>query len=120
MVEQRTSGVRVPARAAVRRRGAWTRCDAHDAPANGRLKLRYSRDGVTSELEAPVSRRAQEQQIVDIPLLYYYERDRDRVVSWVFFAIYKHTRTKAAREARILWIFKFRSGDSDRLEEVKE
>jgi len=91
-----------------------------DTPAKGRLKITYYRDGARTEVEAPVSRRAREQQIIDIPLLYYYEKDRDRVVRWVFFAIYKHTRTNAARETRILWLLKFRSGDSDRLEEVQE
>jgi len=90
------------------------------APAKSKVKIAYFRDGQRAEIEAPVSRRAQEQQIVDVPLLYYYEKDRNRVVFWVFFAIYKHTRTEAARETRILWLIKLRSGDSDRLEEVKE
>ncbi|MHC4953770.1 MAG: PDZ domain-containing protein [Planctomycetota bacterium] len=90
-----------------------------EAPKKGKLQLVYLRGQERLEIEVPVSRRAQEQQIIDVPLLYYYEKDGDRVVSWYFFAIYKHTRTAAARETRILWIFKFRAGDSDRLEEVK-
>jgi len=91
-----------------------------DAEKDAKLKITYMRDGERHEIEAPVSQRTQQQQMVDIPLLYYFERDRDRVTWWVFFGIYKHTRTAAATEARILWIFKARSGDSDRLEEVKE
>jgi len=91
-----------------------------DAPRKGRVKVVYLRDGARKEVEAPVTRRALEQQIIQIPLLYYYEKDRDHVTSWAFFAIYKHTRTRAAKETRILWLFKFRSGDSDRLEEVTE
>ena len=91
-----------------------------DAEKDAKLKITYVRGGERLEVEAPVSQRAKQQQMVDIPLLYYFERDRDRVTWWVFFGIYKHTRTAAATEARILWIFKARSGDSDRLEEVKE
>ncbi len=91
-----------------------------DAKKDAQLKITYMRAGERREVEAPVSQRTQQQQMVDVPLLYYFERDRDRVTWWVFFGIYKHTRTAAASEARILWIFKARSGDSDRLEEVKE
>ncbi|MEM8884668.1 MAG: PDZ domain-containing protein [Planctomycetota bacterium] len=91
-----------------------------DAPAKGRIKLKLVRGGETLEIDAPVSRRAQEQQITQIPLLYYFERDRDQTSFWVFLGIYKRVKTAAATDTRVLWFFKFRSGDSDRLEEVKE
>ncbi|MHC4938281.1 MAG: PDZ domain-containing protein [Planctomycetota bacterium] len=91
-----------------------------DAPNKGSVKLVFVRDGARMEIDGAVSRRAQEQQIAQVPLLYYFERDRDQRKFWVFFGIYKRVVTAAARETTILWFFKFRSGDSDRLEEVKE
>jgi len=91
-----------------------------EAPENAKLKVAFTRGGERREVEAAVSRRAQEQQIAQVPLLYYYEKDRDRKRFWVFFGAYKRIVTPAARETTVLWLFKFRSGDSDRLEEVSE
>jgi C-terminal processing protease CtpA/Prc len=91
-----------------------------DAPENARIPVVFLRQGERREVEAPVSRRAQEQQIAQVPLLYYYEKDRDRKKFWVFFGAYKRIVTPAARETTVLWLFKFRRGDSDRLEEVSE
>jgi C-terminal processing protease CtpA/Prc len=91
-----------------------------DAPEKGSVKLVYLRDKQRVELEAAVSRRAQEQQLTQVPLLYYFERDRDQKKFWVFFGIYKRVVTAAAKETTVLWFFKFRSGDSDRLEEATE
>ena len=91
-----------------------------DAPEDGKLKLVYLRDGARQTMQAAVSRRAQEQKIAQVPLLYYYEKDRDQKKWWVFFGIYKRTTTAAAKETLVFWLFKFRDGDSDRLEDVKE
>jgi hypothetical protein len=71
-------------------------------------------------LEAPVSRRAQEVKKVTIPLLYGYEKDRDRKKTWFLLWIYQHTKTPAAWETRIFWFFVLRGGDADRLEEVDQ
>jgi hypothetical protein len=57
---------------------------------------------------------------VTIPLLYGYEKDRDRKKTWVFFWVYQHTRTPVAWETRLFWFFVLRGGDADRLEEVEE
>ena len=85
-----------------------------------RIALALMRGENRLELEPAVSRRVQEAKVVDIPLLYYFERDRDRTVFSVLLGIVKRTRTKAAAELRLLWIFKLRSGDADVLEEVEE
>jgi hypothetical protein len=91
-----------------------------DAPKKGNVAIALIREGKRREVELPVSRRTHEQKMTDIPLLYYYEKDRDRTTVSVFLGIYKRVKTRAAAETRILWIFKFRSGDADRLEEVSE
>ncbi|MHC4340591.1 MAG: PDZ domain-containing protein [Planctomycetota bacterium] len=91
-----------------------------DAPRDEEVKVVYVRAGERFVIEAPVSRRATETTRVRIPLLYHYTRDRDRTTSWIFLGIFKHTRTPAAWETRVLWLFKFRGGDADRLVEVEE
>lgn len=91
-----------------------------DAPKKGTVAIVLLREGTRRTLELPVSRRAHEQKMIDIPLLFYYEKDRDRTTVSIFLGIFKRTKTRAAAETRILWIFKFRAGDADRLEEVSE
>lgn len=91
-----------------------------DAPSKGTVTITFVRDGKRIERELPVSRRAHEQKLIDIPVLYYYEKDRDRTTVSILLGIFKRTKTRAAAETRILWFFKFRSGDADRLEEVDE
>lgn len=91
-----------------------------DAEENGAVKVAYLDDGARREIEAPVTRRATETTKVSIPLLYYYEKDRSTKRMSIFFWIYQHKRTPAAWETKIFWIFKFRGGDADRLEEVKQ
>ena len=89
-----------------------------NAPAQGKVALRYVREGLSHELEAPVSRRARETKRVSIPLLYGYTKQGDFKRIWIFFGLYKHTRSAAAWEVRLLWLFKFRGGDADRIEEI--
>jgi C-terminal processing protease CtpA/Prc len=91
-----------------------------DAPRDDSVKLVYVRGGERFVIEAPVSRRATETTRVRIPLIYHYTRERDLTTSWIFLGIFKHTRTPAAWETRVLWLFKFRGGDADRLVEVEE
>jgi S1-C subfamily serine protease len=91
-----------------------------EAPKDGKLKLTYMRGEERHSVEAAVTRRARQTQMVSIPLLYYYEQDRGTKTVSIFFAIYKRTSTPAASETRILWIFRFRGGDADRLDEVEE
>ncbi|MHC4971306.1 MAG: PDZ domain-containing protein [Planctomycetota bacterium] len=88
------------------------------APAQGKVHLRYVRDGALHELEAPVSRRAREMKRISIPLLYGYTKQGDFKRIWFFFGFYKHTRSSAAWETRLFWLFKFRGGDADRIEEI--
>jgi S1-C subfamily serine protease len=90
-----------------------------DAPAQGKVALRYVREGLSHELEASVSRRARETKRVSIPLLYGYTKQGDFKRVWVFFGLYKHTRSAAAWELRLFWLFKFRGGDADRIEEIR-
>jgi len=89
------------------------------APAQGNVALRYVRDGASHELEASVSRRAREMKRVSIPLLYGYTKQRDFKRVWLLFGFYKHTRSAAAWELRLFWLFKFRGGDADRIEELE-
>ncbi len=90
-----------------------------DAPADGTVHLRYRRDGELQELEAPVSRRAREMKRVSIPLLYSYTKQGDFRRVWIFLGLYKRTRSAAAWELRLFWLFKFRGGDADRIEEIE-
>lgn len=90
-----------------------------DAPAQGTVHLSYLRDGRRHELDAPVSRRAREMKRVSIPLLYGYTKQGDFRRVWIFFGLYKHTRSAAAWELRLFWLLKFRGGDADRIEEIE-
>jgi len=90
------------------------------APAKGSVKLDVLRGSQHLEIDAPVSRRAKETKRVSVPLLFTYEKDRGRKSTKVLFGLYKHVRTPAAWELRLFWIFKWRGGDADRLEEVKQ
>ena len=89
------------------------------APAQGKVHLRYVRDGAPHEMEAPVSRRAREMKRISVPLLYGYTKQGDFRRVWIFFGLYKHTRSAAAWELRLFWLFKFRGGDADRIEEIE-
>ncbi|MHC5003655.1 MAG: PDZ domain-containing protein [Planctomycetota bacterium] len=89
-----------------------------EADTQATLALVYVRDGTSRTVDAPVSRRATETTRVDIPLIYSFERDRDREIVSILLGIYYHEKTPAAWTTRILWIFSFAGGDSDRLREV--
>jgi C-terminal processing protease CtpA/Prc len=90
-----------------------------DAPAEGKVALRYVREGAVHELDAPVSRRAHEMKRVSVPLLYGYTKQGDFRRVWILLGLIKHTRSSAAWELRLLWLLKFRGGDADRIEELE-
>jgi S1-C subfamily serine protease len=89
------------------------------ADKNAVLPIGYERDGTFQTVDAPVSTRVTETKRVDIPLVYTYERDRDRETVSAVLGIYHQERTPAAWNTRILWIFNFTGGESDRLREVE-
>jgi len=89
------------------------------AASDGALRLRLWRDGQPLEMRVPVSRRAGELTDVSIPLLFSFERERDRTDWSLLLGLLGYESTKAAWGFRFLWFFKIRGGDADRLEEVK-
>jgi C-terminal processing protease CtpA/Prc len=89
-----------------------------EADMEATLSLVYKRDGTAHAVDAPVSRRATETTRIDFPLIYTFERDRDRETVSILLGIYRHERTPAAWSTRILWIFNFAGGEADRLREV--
>ena len=84
------------------------------------LKLRVQRDAETLEFDAAVSRRAKEVKQISIPILFSYKRDGGFKTTSVLLGAYRSKRTPAAYEHRLLWIFRWRGGDADKLEEIKE
>jgi len=92
--------------------------DAIRATEEGQtLALEVLRNGRPLEIEARVTRRETEVHEISIPLLYSYSNDRGHRETSVLLGLYRHESTKAAWKTRILWIFSFSGGDSDRLEE---
>ena len=62
---------------------------------------------------------SREMKRVSIPLLYGYTKQGDFKRVWFLFGLYKRTRSSAAWELRLFWLFKFRGGDADRIEEIE-
>jgi C-terminal processing protease CtpA/Prc len=89
-------------------------------PKKETIEVAFVRGGDRQTVELPVSRRKKETKQVRIYGIYHYDRDGDYSSTWVLLGIYSHKRTKAAYQTRILWIFKWRGGDADRLEKIKE
>ena len=84
------------------------------------LEVTFLRGGDRQTVTLSVSRRRKETKQVRIYGIYHYDKDGDYRSTWIMLGIYSHKRTKAAYETRILWLFKWRGGDADRLEKVEE
>ncbi|MEE8107317.1 MAG: PDZ domain-containing protein [Planctomycetota bacterium] len=84
------------------------------------LKLRVRRGTEDLEFSVAVSRRAKEVKQISIPILFSYKRDGGFKTTSVLLGAYRSKRTPAAYEHRLLWIFRWRGGDADKLVEVKE
>ena len=82
------------------------------------LDVRFIRGGEPHEVETAVSTRESELTRFTIPLIFEYEKDRDEKEISILFGIILHRTTAAAWEWRLLWLFRLRGGDADRLEEV--
>lgn len=70
-------------------------------------------------VEARVTRRRREWKNIDVPILYSFERDRDRTETSVLLGLVRYRRNSAAWDLRILWLFRMHRGDADRLKKVK-
>lgn len=86
--------------------------------AEGELEIEIVRGGERHEVDAAVSKRASEMTRYTIPLIFEYEKIRDEKELWLLLGIVRHRTTAAAWEWRVLWLFRFRGGDADRLKEV--
>jgi C-terminal processing protease CtpA/Prc len=89
------------------------------AKRDSKLELEVVRGGAITTLEVPVSRREQQLSSVSIPLIYSYERERDRTNVSVLLGIFRWRSTPAAWDVRLLWLISFGGGDSNRLEAVE-
>lgn len=89
-----------------------------NAEPESKLELEVVRDGAVVEVRAPVSARQQELKRVSIPLLFKYERQRDRTSYSVLLGLVAHESTSAAWKTTVLWFVRFAGGDADRLEAV--
>jgi C-terminal processing protease CtpA/Prc len=89
-----------------------------EADEDARLKLSLRRGGESLERVVRVSRRNQDLQSVSLPLLLSYVRERDRCEFSLVLGLIRFTLTRAAWRMRLLCLFSFGAGDSDRLIEV--
>jgi C-terminal processing protease CtpA/Prc len=90
------------------------------ADSDGHLTLRLVRAGAPQEIEVPVSRRAGEITGFSIPILFSFERERDRKGWSLLLGLLGYESTKAAWGFRFLWFVTISGGDADRLEEVRQ
>jgi C-terminal processing protease CtpA/Prc len=88
------------------------------APEHGALQLVRVRDGVRTELAAPLSQRERVFREFRIPLLARYENDGRRRELSLLLGLFRRTRTEAAWRMTLLWFIHFGGGDVDRLVEV--
>lgn len=84
-------------------------------PGRERIALAFVRDGERRTVEAPLSRREQELQSIDLPLLFSYEADRGRSEWSLLLGLLHYESTAAAWRFRLLWLIGFGGGDADRL-----
>lgn len=89
-----------------------------DAEDDALLTLKANRGGSLIDLTAPITNRESEVTKVYIPLLFSYEKERGQSETSCLFGLYNYKSTKVAWKLRLLWLFQFKGGDSDRLEEV--
>jgi hypothetical protein len=83
------------------------------------LALDFVRRGATRHVEARISRREGEVHEFSIPLLFSYTNDRGHRETSLLLGLYKYESTRAAWKLRLLWLFWFAGGDSDRLERAE-
>ncbi|MCC7013838.1 MAG: PDZ domain-containing protein [Planctomycetes bacterium] len=88
-------------------------------PEDGALELEVVRAGSLVSVHAPLSRRAQELTELSIPILFSYEKSRDRSATSLLLGLFRYESTPAAWRLRILWLFALSGGDADRLESVE-
>jgi len=83
------------------------------------VELEFLRDGRTHRHVAALSARERDVREVYVPLLFHFERERDRTTTSVLLGLVRHESTAAASRTRILWLIRWGRGDADRLEEVE-
>lgn len=84
-------------------------------PDRERIALTFVRDGERRTVDAPLSRREQELQSIDLPLLFSYEAERGRSEWSMLLGLLHYESTAAAWRFRLLWLIGFGGGDADRL-----
>ena len=89
-----------------------------NAPADGALELEVVRAGSILTLRAPLAARERELKRISIPLLFQYERQRDRTSYSVLLGLLSHESTAVAWKTTCLWFIRFAGGDADRLETI--
>jgi len=89
-----------------------------NAPADGSLELEVVRDGALVTLRAPLSARERELKRISIPLLFSYEKQRERTSFSLLLGLVSHESTSAAWKTTLLWLIRFAGGDADRLEAI--
>ncbi len=85
------------------------------APADAHLRLDVVRAGAPLVCDAPLTERESELLEIDLPLVFSYQRDRDRTEISALVGLVYHERTPAAWRVRLLWLVNFSGGDADRL-----
>ena len=82
------------------------------------LRLTVMRGSTSFEIDARVSRRAQEVTDISIPLLFSYESNRGVKSLSMAIGLFSWVRTPVAWEVELLWLFSLAGGDAGRLREV--
>ena len=89
------------------------------APKHGSLSLTLHRGAERLQVSLPVSRRTRHVRDVAIPLLYRYHARGERRETSMLLGLFQLERTEAAWTVRLLWLFAFSRGDTERLERVQ-
>jgi len=84
------------------------------------VKIVVFRDGEKITLNATVSKRQKETKAFSIPLLFSYGKKGGIEKTSVLLDILSVKKTQVASEYRLFWLINFTTGDSNRLEEIKQ
>ena len=87
---------------------------------NDEIKLTVFRENKNITINTTISKRQKETIEFNIPLIYSYSNKRDIENTSLLLGLFSVKKTQVASEYRLFWLINYVTGDSNRLEEIKQ